>query len=158
MTIIVDKSKNIHHVMFKRSNLLEDSFVKFMLKEMMVSTGSSEGGQQSRSARVELFERTVPLHFDVEERLLFPLYQRKSPQAKQAVLLFCSEHQKITDTFQRYKQIDDCGQLVKALAVLMSSLALHTRSEDIFFSSIPLKEKEAAKVSLVARAIGFPIL
>ena len=107
LTILVDKSKKIHHVMFKRTNLLEDSFIKFMLNEMMRLTGSSQDKQQSNTARVELFERIVQLHFDVEEQLLFPLYQKKSPQAKQAVLLFCSEHQKITDTFQRYKKIDD---------------------------------------------------
>lgn len=155
----MDKSKKIHHVMFKRSNLLEDSFVKFMLNEMMmVSTVSSGGQQQSMTAKVELFERTVLLHFDVEEHLLFPLYQKKSPQAKQAVLLFCGEHQKITDTFQRYKKIDDRDQMAKALTVLMSSLALHTRSEDIYFSSITLTKKESAKAAVVARAIGFPLL
>ena len=100
----------------------------------------------------------MQLHFDVEEHLLFPLYQKKSAQAKQAVLLFCGEHQKVIDTFQRYKVIDDDDQLAKALTVLMSSLALHTRSEDIFFSSISLTEMEAAKASVVARAIGFPLL
>ncbi len=155
LTILVDKSKKIHRVLFKRTNLLEDSFIKFMLGEMQLSSPERRG---PIAGRVELFEKTVLLHFNLEEQLLFPLYQKKSPQIKQATLLFSNEHQRIIETFERYKQIDDRKQMIKALSVLMSSLALHTRSEDIFFSSIPLKEKEAAKVSVVARAIGFPIL
>ena len=114
--------------------------------------------RQSSAARLELFERTVLLHFNVEEQILFPLYLRKSPKAKQTVAQFCSEHNKITDSFQRYRKIDDQAHRVKSLSVMMSSLALHTRGEDIFFSSITLTRKESTRAAVVARAIGFPIL
>lgn len=132
-----------------------------MLNEMMMmnSIGSSMQNQrQSSAARLELFERTVLLHFNVEEQILFPLYLRKSPKAKQTVAQFCSEHNKITDSFQRYRKIDDQAHRVKSLSVMMSSLALHTRGEDIFFSSITLTRKESTRAAVVARAIGFPIL
>ena len=113
--------------------------------------------QRSVMPSIGLFEKTVAVHFKVEEQVLFPIYRKKSPKSNEIISELVREHADLFDRFKEYREIKKYDQSIRALNNLMNRLALHARREDILFSSIPLKRGEAASALRAARAIGLPL-
>lgn len=141
-------------VVFERAQLLERATLDCMGSKMQLSQAEY---QRSVMPCIDLFEKTVALHFRVEEHALFPVYRNKSPKINETVSDLVKEHSEMFDRFKEYRELDEYEQSIHALNKLMNSLVLHARKEDILFSSIPLKSGDAASALRAARAIGFPL-
>jgi len=154
LAAVLECLRREHGVVFERAQLLERATLEFMESKVQLSQTEY---QRSVMPSIGLFEKTVAVHFKVEEQVLFPIYRKKSPKSNEIISELVREHADLFDRFKEYREIKKYDQSIRALNNLMNRLALHARREDILFSSIPLKRGEAASALRAARAIGLPL-
>ncbi len=143
-----------HGEIFARTQILESKVKEHQETRKHLS---QEEFLQIISPCCRLFRSNLPLHFEVEERALFPVLGAKSRIARRTFSSLISEHPKIMQRFHEYERMEYHDKSIETMSDLMNTLSVHARKENEFFISTILTKDEEAKVDEKAQNIGFTI-
>lgn len=102
-----------------------------------------------------VFENDLPLHFRIEESVIFPIMHKRLQEGNRIVLDMISEHKYIMKRFDEIKDIKDYDKMSEELTELMKTLSIHAKQEDELFSSIHFSEEEQSIADKKALSMGF---
>lgn len=106
----------------------------------------------------KMFETDLPMHFKVEELIIFPIIEKKLQDGDRIVTDMIFEHRYFIKQFDEIKDLNDYNKFIKIFSELMKTLSNHAIKEDKIFSSIHFSVKEQSIADHKARSLGFDII
>jgi sugar-specific transcriptional regulator TrmB/hemerythrin-like domain-containing protein len=143
-----------HYEVLRKIQLFEEVALSLFKKEML-----KEGAPGFADDFLEFFKLGLSEHFQMEEKILFPVLKDTFPPEEHAISKLAKEHKVLLQKYAKIQKLNQKAGLKTQVTDFLAYLTAHARTEEDLFPLLieRLDRKRLRKIGSTVKRLGYPI-